>query len=445
MNGEMEALWRKVWGDLQDPSVLWQIGTIALCLLLAWAADRAVARRAPSAPGSRRVEVGLGGVRRVVFPLVALLLILVARPILQRYVNVALLDLAVPLLGSLAAIRGAVYVLRVAFGTSSLIAAFERAIATAVWGLFALYILGLLPEVIETLQAITLPIGKARVSLWDLGWGILGIAVTILAALWLGGLIEARLMRAATIHANVRVALARIAKTLLVFLAVVIALPLAGLDLTLLSVFGGAFGVGLGFGLQKIASNYVSGFIVLLDRSIRLGDVITADNFYGVVKEMTTRYTVVKALDGREAIIPNETLITSTVLNHSYTDKRVRIPMQVQVGYATDVEQVLRLCEEVARAHPRVLRDPAPAAALAGFGDSGLNLELGFWIRDPEEGTLGVRSDIALALLKAFRERGIEIPFPQREVRILHEPAGEAPRDGMRRVAFATGQSGDLP
>jgi small-conductance mechanosensitive channel len=204
-------------------------------------------------------------------------------------------------------------------------------------------------------------------------------------------------------------------------------------------------GVGLGFGLQKIASNYVSGFIVLLDRSIRLGDVITADNFYGVVKEMTTRYTVVKALDGREAIIPNETLITSTVLNHSYTDKRVRVPLQVQVGYGTEVELVLRLCEDIARAHPRVLHDPAPSAALAGFGDSGLNLEVGFWIRDPEEGTMNVRSDIALALLVAFRERGIEIPFPQRTVRILPGADGGAPARGPRDVGFGTGRQGDFP
>jgi small-conductance mechanosensitive channel len=191
----------------------------------------------------------------------------------------------------------------------------------------------------------------------------------------------------------------------------------------------------------------VSGFIVLLDRSIRLGDLITADNFYGIVKQMTTRYTVVKALDGREAIIPNETLITSTVLNHSNTEKRVRIPLQVQVGYASDAEQVLRLCEDVARAHPRVLQVPAPSAALAGFGESGLTVELGFWVnwtRDPAEGALGIRSDIALALLKAFREREIEIPFPQRTVRILHERPGEAAGEGIHRVAYRTGQTGNL-
>ncbi len=440
MEGEIQALWRKVWADLHDPSVLWQLGAIAACLLIAWAADRAVTRRASGPRGSRGMEFGLGGMRRLVFPLVAVVLLVLARAVLERFVSVALLDLAVPLLGSLAIVRGTVYLLRVALGTGSVIEAFERAIATAVWGLFALYLLGVLPQVVEKLESIALPIGKARVSVWDLGWGIVGVAFTILAALWIGGLIEARLMRAAGLHANVRVALARIIKTLLVFLAVVIALPVVGLDLTLLSVFGGALGVGLGFGLQKVASNYVSGFIVLLDRSIRLGDLITADNFYGVVKEMTTRYTVVKALDGREAIIPNETLITTTVLNHSYTDKRVRVPLQVQVGYGTEVEPVLRLCEGVARAHPRVLHDPAPSAALAGFGDNGLNLELGFWIRDPEEGTLNVRSDIALVLLGAFRERGIEIPFPQRTVRILPGAEGGGPARDSRDVGFGTGQ-----
>jgi small-conductance mechanosensitive channel len=443
MDAEIQVLWRKAWTELHDPSVLWQLGTIVVCLLIAWAADRAVRRRAPAAPTWRGAEVG--GMRRLVFPLVALVLVVLARAILERYVNTALLDLAAPLLGSLAIIRGAVYLLRVALKKGSVIAAFERAIATTVWGLFALHILGVLPGVVEKLESIALPIGKARVSLWDLGWGIVGIAFTILAALWLGGLLEARFMRAAGLHANVRVALARLTKTLLVFLAVVIALPLVGLDLTLLSVFGGALGVGLGFGLQKIASNYVSGFIVLLDRSIRLGDVITADNFYGVVKEMTTRYTVVKALDGREAIIPNETLITSTVLNHSYSDRRARVPLQIQVAYGTEVEPVLRLCEEVARRHPRVLKDPVPFAMLAGFGENGLNLELGFWIGDPEEGTGSVRSDIALGLLAAFRERGVEIPFPQRDVRILSgsERAGAA--QAPRNVGSGTGRSGDLP
>lgn len=445
MNGEFEGLWRKAWADLHDPAVLWQVGAIGVGLLAAWAADRAFSRRVASAPSSRGVEVGLGGMRRIVFAVIALLLVVLARAVLKPYMPVSLLDLAVPLLGALAIVRSVVYLLRVAMGRGSMIAVFERAIAVTVWGAFALYILGVLPRFVAALEAIAIPVGRARVSVWDLGWGIIGVALTILAALWIGGLIEARLMRAVGIHANVRVALARLVKSLLAFLAIVIALPLVGLDLTLLSVFGGALGVGLGFGLQKIASNYVSGFIVLLDRSIRLGDVITADNFYGVVKEMTTRYTVVRALDGREAIIPNEALITSTVLNHSYTDRRARVPLQLQVAYGTDVEPVLRLCEEVARRHPRVLEDPAPSAMITGFGDNGLNLELGFWIGDPEEGTGGVRSDIALGLLAAFREHGIAIPFPQRDVRILPGGVRETALAGAPGAASGAGQVRGLP
>lgn len=430
MNGEFEGLWSKAWTDLHEPAALWQAGAVAVCLLAAWALDWAFARRAPAAPGSRRVEVGVGGVRRIVFPLAGLLLVALARAALRPYQSVSLLDLAVPLLAALAIVRIVVYVLHVAMGHGSMIAAFERAIAATVWGVFVLHVLGLLPRVVDAFESIAIPVGRARVSVWDLGWGALGVALTILAALWIGGLIEARLMRAVGIHANVRVALARLVKSLLVFLAVVVALPLVGLDLTLLSVFGGALGVGLGFGLQKVASNYVSGFIVLLERSIRLGDLITADNFYGVVKEMTTRYTVVRALDGREAIIPNETLITSTVLNHSYTERRARVALPLQVAYGTDVEPVLRLSEDAARRHPRVLADPAPSAVLTGFGDNGLNLELGFWVGDPEEGTMGVRSEIALALLAAFRAHSIQIPFPQRDVRILTGAGGDAAASG---------------
>jgi len=211
----------------------------------------------------------------------------------------------------------------------------------------------------------------------------------------------------------------RLAKSLLVLFAVLIVLPLVGIDLTVLSVFGGAIGVGLGFGLQKIASNYVSGFIILLDRSIRIGDLITADNFYGEVKNITTRYVVVRALDGREAIIPNEMLITTTVLNHSYSNRQIRLAIPVQVAYKCGPEDAMRLMEAAAAQHPRALADPPPRAFLARFGDSGIELELGVWIGDPEHGTLDIRSELNLAIWRAFREAGIEIPYPQREVRVL--------------------------
>jgi small-conductance mechanosensitive channel len=223
-------------------------------------------------------------------------------------------------------------------------------------------------------------------------------------------------MRAEGLHSSLQAVLSRTGKALLLLLAVLIMLPLLGVDLTVLSVFGGALGVGLGFGLQKIASNYVSGFIILLDRSIRLGDVITADAHHGEVRQITTRFTVVRSLSGVEAIIPNDMLISTTVLNHSYSDRKVRLTVKVQVGYATDVENLLPDLVAIARRNPRVLSDPQPNALLVAFADSGIDLEIGFWIQDPEQGTGDVRSAVSLAILSELRARGVEIPFPQRQV-----------------------------
>jgi small-conductance mechanosensitive channel len=187
-------------------------------------------------------------------------------------------------------------------------------------------------------------------------------------------------------------------------------------------VFGGALGVGIGFGLQKIAASYVSGFIILLDRSIKLGNVITVADHTGEVALITTRYTVLRAASGVEAIVPNEVLVGSVVQNQTYTHSRVRHAIAVQVGYGCDVERAMALLVEAARAQPRVLAEPPPKAFLVRFADSGIDLELGFWIDDPEVGVQGIKSDINLAVWHAFRREGIDIPYPQREVRLL-QPA----------------------
>jgi len=188
-----------------------------------------------------------------------------------------------------------------------------------------------------------------------------------------------------------------------------------------LSVFGGALGVGLGLGMQRIASNYVSGFIILLDRSIRLGDMITVGDRAGIVSNMTTRYTVIKSLDGTEAIVPNDTLITTTVVNHSFSDRKIRLATQVQVAYGTDLDAVFPLLEEIAARHPRVLTDPAPQSYLVRFADNGMDLELGYWMLDPEAGSLNLKSDLNREIWREFTKRGIEIPFPRREVIIRRE------------------------
>ncbi len=222
------------------------------------------------------------------------------------------------------------------------------------------------------------------------------------------------------LDSNIRVVLGRLVKAVLSVVALLLSLSIVGIDITALSVFSGALAVGLGFGLQKIASNYVSGFIILLDRSIGIGNLVGIDaTTSGVITQITARYTVLRTLAGTEVIIPNEYLVSNIVRNESFSDPRLRVAVAVQVAYGTDLDLAMRLMTEVAQAQPRVLADPAPQALLTLFADSGINLELGFWIADPEEGTAAVRSAINLAIWRAFREHAIEIPFPQREVRLI--------------------------
>jgi small-conductance mechanosensitive channel len=416
----LAALWR----DLQAPGILWQVATLVLCVLAAWWLARLLQWRAPE-ESARAVKRGAAAFRRVVFPLLAMLLLMAGRHALGQWHSTNLFSVAIPLFGALAGIRCAVYLLRLSVPDALWLEGFERSIATLAWTALALHLTGLLPEIVRWLREIEFAAGKNRLSLWTLLSAAFWVGLTVLLALWAGAALEARLMRAAGLHSSLRVVFARLGKALLLLLAVLIVLPLMGVDLTVLSVFGGALGVGLGFGLQKIASNYLSGFIILLDRSIRLGDMITADNQYGEVTRITTRYVVVRSLTGVEAIIPNDTLVTTTVLNHSYTDKKVRIAFRVAVSYRTEVEAAMALLAEIAQQHPRVLADPAPAAQVVNLGDNGIDLELGFWIADPENGTQNVRSDVSVTLLTKFREHGIEIPFPQREVRVLQGTSGD--------------------
>ena len=407
-----------LWSDLREPAILWQAGALALCLLAAWWSGRLLQWRAPE-HSTEALKRGAAAFRRVVFPLLAMLLLVVARAVLRNWHSTNLLTVAIALFGALAGIRFAVYLLRLGFSQAAWLEAFERSIATLVWAALALHLTGLLPEIVRWLSDVELAFGAHSVSLWTLLSAAFWVAMTLLLALWAGAALEARLMRAEALHSSLRVVFARLAKAVLLIAAVLVVLPLMGIDLTVLSVFGGALGVGLGLGLQKIASNYLSGFIILLDRSIRLGDMITADGHYGEVTRITTRYMVVRSLAGVEAIIPNDTLVTTTVLNHSFSDKRVRVAVRVQVAYGTDIPEALKVLTDVARANPRALRDPEPGAQVVNLAESGADLELGFWIDDPERGTQNVRSDVSVALLAAFKARAIEIPFPQREVRLL--------------------------
>jgi small-conductance mechanosensitive channel len=408
-----------LWTDLHNPNFVWQVGVLGFCLGAAWGVARSVKR--PLADRRAMWRVGVDSAYRLAFPLSALLLVLAARPILAHWQHVNLLNLAVPLLLSLAAIRIAVYALRQALGNSGLVAVFERVIVLLIFAWVALYLLGLIPDIVELLQSVNTIVGKQEISLYVVLQALFWIAVTLIAALWISGFVESRLMHAESLHSSLRVVLARSVKVVLMIAAVIIALPLVGIDPTVLSVFGGALGVGLGFGLQRTASNYVSGFIILLDRSIRLGDMITVGDRQGIVTNITTRYTVVKSLDGTEAIVPNDTLTTTMVINHSYSDRRIRQATQVQVAYGTDIDAVFALLLEVADKQPRVLQDPAPMAYLVRFADSGIDLELGYWLLDPEAGSLNLKSELNRSIYSVFAKHGIEIPFPRRDLHIVSQ------------------------
>jgi small-conductance mechanosensitive channel len=419
---EFGRLLLDLWDDLQMPEVIWQVVVLGVCFGLAWLADYFVRRRPVSEDSNWRL--GHRGLKRVTFPLVALALVLVARVVLRQWHHVNLLSLAVPLLLSLAVIRIVFFILRHSF-RGAWIASFERGFAFLAWAVVALHITGLLPDLIEMLDSVGFNVGKQQLTLWLVLQGVATVLATLLVALWIGGAIDSRLMATQGMEANLRVVLSRVAKAVLIVVAILIALPAVGIDLTTLSVFGGALGVGLGFGLQKIAANYISGFIILLDRSIRIGDSVAVAGERGVVTRITTRYTVLKNNAGTEAIVPNEVLMGSVVQNETLSDKRARVSLPVQISYGSDIEQAMSIMVQAAQSLPRVLADPAPAAFLMAFADSGINLEVGFWIEDPSQGPQLLRSEVNLAILRGFNAAGIEIPYPQREVRLIGQlPAG---------------------
>ena len=395
-----------------------ELALLVACVALAWLVDHFVERRFGRDTDERGGRLAMGA-----FPIALLLVVLVVRAGFSRSGPTFLLDLAIPLAVALAVIRLAVYVLRRLAGGATWLKGSERAIAFVIWAIVALHYLGVNAEVNEMLEHVVVPLGKQNVSLFTIGQGFLVVLVTVAVTLWLSGFLEKRLM-AMEFDINARVVLSKFLRAFVVVVGVLISLPAIGIDLTLLSVFGGALGVGVGLGLQKLAANYIAGFTILIDKSIKLGDLVTVDGKTGVVAEVTSRYVVVRGLDGVEAIVPNETLVTTTVLNHSHSSPQVRLAIPVQVAYGCDVDRALAALESAAREEPRVLADPdrAPAAFVAGFGDSGINLELGVWIADPENGQLNLKSGINRRILANFAAAGIAIPYPQRDVRLIGLP-----------------------
>jgi len=414
---EFYALLHGLLAELQSASVWWQIMVLLVSFGAAWWLQAHKIRHAPPhVLSSNAHSIGVGSINRLIFPISALLLVLLGRWVLKYQYPVNLLSIAIPLIFSYALIRISVYMLRRIFSSQLWLRPWERYISWGIWLGVMLHLTGLLPEVLALLDAMSFGVGQHRISVLLIGQGVLSVMVTMILALWLGSALETRVMGAEPMHMNLRVMIAKIIRAVLVLLGVLVALSMVGIDITLLSVFGGALGVGLGLGLQKIASNYVSGFIILMDRSIRIDDRVEVNNQSGKVTELTMRYVVLKAMDGSEALIPNDTFVTSTVVNKTYTDSHVRIGLPVQVSYGSNLEVAMQIMLDVAKDQKYILDDPAPQVFLLEFADSGINLRLDVWMDFLEGDQLHIRSSLNLGIWREFQKRGIDIPFPQREI-----------------------------
>ncbi|MCC6869655.1 MAG: mechanosensitive ion channel [Burkholderiales bacterium] len=430
---------------LANPRYWLELGLVVVCLALAWLIDRLLERRARARPRDREQRRGKlhprlsGSVGRITFSLVGLVLLALVRPIFHGVTGGRpfFIDIATPLLIALAVIRMLVYIMRRFFAQATWLKTSERAISFAIWLLAILYFVGVLPLVAAELDAMQIPIGKGGVSLLTIFKGVAAVLVTLVITLWLSGVVEQRLSNATTLDNNVRAVLGRVVRAALLTVGVLIALDAIGFDLTLLTVFGGALGVGVGLGLQKFAANYIAGFTILVDKSIRLGDMITVDGRQGRVAKVTSRYVVLRSLDGVEALVPNETLISTTVLNHSHASHNVRLASTVRVAYEADVERALALMVEATTGEPRVLGgSDAPTAFVNGLSENGVDLELVLWISGGPVGSQTIRSNVHRRILAGFAREGVAIARQRREIQYTAA-------DGVAPVAAAGEPSPD--
>ncbi|MCY1209491.1 Mechanosensitive ion channel [compost metagenome] len=400
-----------------------ELAVLVACVGVAWAVCKWFGRDQPK----DSIWFGERTFDGLLFPLLALVLTGIARRVALDVLPVVLvLRIAVPVFLSLAVIRLFARVLRAVFPTSSLVRLIERTISWLAWIAAVLWIVGLLPPVLAELDDITLAFGKTRVSLQTIIQGALSAGLVLMIALWISSTIEKRILREAVSDLSMRKVASNAVRAFLLLIGLLFALSAVGVDLTALSVLGGALGVGLGFGLQKLAANYVSGFVILLERSIRIGDNVKVDTFEGRITDIKTRYTLIRAGNGREAIVPNESLITGRVENLSLADRKFNITTNIVVGYESDVAQVQGILCDAAKAQPRVMTDPAPIAYLVTFAPDGLEFSLNFWVADPDKGKDNVRSAINIAILEGLRAARIDIPYPQRVLRVESLPAGVA-------------------
>ena len=430
------------------PQLLAEIVAIVIAIAIAVVVARAArAWRTGDAGGSRASRV-LAAVVLLAPLLASLAALLAAHAVLAAAgVDTSLVDSAAQLAAAIVAVRCGVHVLGRLLGPASWVHNRELAITTVLGLIAALALLGWLDLIEASLNRVNLVPGHSQISLWALLKGLVVVTAFVVVASLIARVLERHVMGLEQLAVSTRVGVSKTTYFLLVGLGILLGVNAAGVDVTTLNVLTGAIGLGLGFGLQSVASNFVSGFVLLMDKSIKPGDVIsftsantgdnTGSNNFGWVQELRGRYVVVRDRDGVDTLVPNQNLITSPFINWSYSDQRVRIRLPVTVSYDDDPELALQLLLEAASDHPRILRDPAPVSRLISFEDNGMRLEIRFWIADPVNGLNNVRSDVNRAIWRIFRANGVHIPVPQRDLRIQEARA--------RRPAGGAGSAGSVP
>jgi small-conductance mechanosensitive channel len=432
----MTELWLRLEGFfeiLSTRNVLIEIGWLALALLIGAVCAAALQRRYQR----RRIKVSMALSWEYFFSqssvavmpaVIVLVLVLIERSGLETTpLDTTLLGAAMRLILAYIVVRLGVLLFAASLGNKSWIQSWEARATLLIWLAIAAEYLGWLDPIIETLDSIGIAAGKSRITVWSVLKLLFILTLFILVAIWISRWAERRIKRLSGVALSTRIGIAKFANAFLITLSMLLGLNAAGIDLTALTVLTGAIGLGLGFGLQAIAANFVSGFVLLMDRSIKPGDVIslsgqsgTSTENFGWVQELRGRYVVVRDRDGVEMLVPNQQLISNAVINWSYTDPRIRLKLPIRISYADDPELALHILVTACEGQSRVLRDPAPVSRLMHFSDSGIELELRFWISDPQEGVNNVRSEVNRAIWRLFKQHEITIPVAQREV-IVHQ------------------------
>jgi len=441
--GNAESAVRELLLRLASPQFLAQALAILIALAVGYGAARAArswqAAQEADAPARPTWPDRLLAALLALVPLLAMLATLLAGRAVLAAVGLptGVTGSAVELLAALLVVRLGVYVLGRLLGPDSWVRSRQVTITLVLGFIVALALLGWLDEIESALSRVSLVPGRSQFSLWALLKGLVVVTAFVVVASLIAGATERYLMRLEQVAVSTRVGVSKFTSFLLIGLGLLLGINAAGVDITTLNVLFGAVGLGLGLGLQAVASNFVSGFVLLMDKSIKPGDVIsftsanTGDNTgssnFGWVQELRGRYVVVRDRDGVDTLVPNQNLITSPFINWSYSDQRVRIRLPVTVSYDDDPEVALQLLLEAAEGHPRILRDPPPVTRLISFEDNGMRLEVRFWIADPVNGVNNVRSDVNRAIWRIFRAHGVHIPVPQRDLRMREETRRRTP------------------